>query len=571
MKKGVRLIVVCIVVLLIVVMVPVVSAGFVDFLKGLFVREKAEAESLEEVELGSSKVRLSPESQSPVLVFIEEIQITNDSNPQNNPAIYGDRIVYEDFRNGNYDIYLYDLSTGNETQITSDLNTQRNSDIHGNRVVYTDNRNGNSDIYMHDLSTGGETQITSDLNTQRNPVIYGDIIVWEDRRGGNYDIYMHDLSTGGETKIANNSNPEHHPRIYGDKIVWNDEFSIPGDARRHSYVYMHDLSAGRTTRISTASLDKYQQIYEDKIIWVSGGALYRYNLSASREVLVDPDFGGGIFDLYKNMILTVQAGVLYLYNISSGEKILLYDPSTVQNPVIYDEEKIIFDRHIDVYMARIIYNPPPPQISFINPTEVIIGSVITITGDYFGSSQGDSYVEFYSGVRGEVLSWGFKEILCKVPQGAQTGDVKVITSAGSSNGVSITVNQGSPPVVNLISPDESCNFNQEVVNFSCSATSQDNLKNMTIYIWDLFNNEIFRETKPLTGTSDSALFSYDFSSYGNYKWNCFAYDVLGYSGWGDEGNLIISKVCSGGGCFNKDVNCDGDIDVKDLVFVAQGV
>ncbi|WP_095642876.1 PKD domain-containing protein [Methanosarcina spelaei] len=64
-------------------------------------------------------------------------------------AIYGDRIVWTDSRNGNSDIYMYDLSTHNETQITTRESYDFSPDIYGDRIVWNDYRNGNGDIYMY--------------------------------------------------------------------------------------------------------------------------------------------------------------------------------------------------------------------------------------------------------------------------------------------------------------------------------------------------------------------------------------------------------------------------------------
>ena len=40
----------------------------------------------------------------------EESRITTNTKDQLYPSIYGTRIVWEDYRNGNSDIYMYDLS-----------------------------------------------------------------------------------------------------------------------------------------------------------------------------------------------------------------------------------------------------------------------------------------------------------------------------------------------------------------------------------------------------------------------------------------------------------------------------
>jgi beta propeller repeat protein len=65
-----------------------------------------------------------------------EFQITADSNIQQYPAIYGNVVVWKDDRNGNWDIYGYDLSTENEFQITEDVSDQEWPAIYGNTVVW---------------------------------------------------------------------------------------------------------------------------------------------------------------------------------------------------------------------------------------------------------------------------------------------------------------------------------------------------------------------------------------------------------------------------------------------------
>ncbi|MRS05239.1 hypothetical protein EG832_18795, partial [bacterium] len=89
-----------------------------------------------------------------------------------------------------------------QSRITSDTHSKCAYSIYSDRIVWTDERNGNWDIYMYDLSTATEMQITTDTSDQRAPDIYGDIIVWEDYRNGGPDIYMHDLLTGVETRIT---------------------------------------------------------------------------------------------------------------------------------------------------------------------------------------------------------------------------------------------------------------------------------------------------------------------------------------------------------------------------------
>jgi TolB protein len=124
---------------------------------------------------------------------VEQRRITTDPADQYSPAISGNYIVWEDYRNGNSDIYLYDLRTGTERQITTDPEWQSKPAISGNYIVWADYRKGNSDIYLYDLRTGTERRITTDPGYQYNPAIDGNYIVCEDTRNGNLDIYLYDL------------------------------------------------------------------------------------------------------------------------------------------------------------------------------------------------------------------------------------------------------------------------------------------------------------------------------------------------------------------------------------------
>ncbi|HEX6981312.1 MAG TPA: hypothetical protein VF181_00990 [Balneolaceae bacterium] len=109
------------------------------------------------------------------------------------PDIDGDHIVWQDDRNGNNDIFLYDLATNTETQITSNSAEQRSPLISGNYIVWVDTRNGNDDIFLYNLETQTETQLTTDSSDQRNPSLYGNYIVWEDNRNGNWDIFLYEI------------------------------------------------------------------------------------------------------------------------------------------------------------------------------------------------------------------------------------------------------------------------------------------------------------------------------------------------------------------------------------------
>jgi beta propeller repeat protein len=124
-----------------------------------------------------------------------ETRITTHPSAQYRPAISGDRFVWQDNRNGNWDIYMFDLATGVEAQITTDPNQQLSPAISGDRIVWEDSRSGRRDIFMFDLATSAESQITTAPFSQAHPAIAGDQVVWEDFRNGNWDIYLFEFAT----------------------------------------------------------------------------------------------------------------------------------------------------------------------------------------------------------------------------------------------------------------------------------------------------------------------------------------------------------------------------------------
>ena len=206
----------------------------------------------------------------------KETQITDDTCEQESPAIYGDIIVWQDNRNiywkegyplHQWDIYMYNLETEKEIRITFHDSDQINPAIYGDKIVWQDNRHGNWDIYMYD-PTRGETQITFHDSDQINPAIYGDKIVWQDYRNWNSDIYMYDPAQGGEIKIipiTTNEGQQEDPTISEKGIVWEDD-------RNGNYdVYIYDFENGESRLTLTDNNQIRPVIQGDSVVWYSEG------------------------------------------------------------------------------------------------------------------------------------------------------------------------------------------------------------------------------------------------------------------------------------------------------------
>ncbi len=247
-------------------------------------------------------------------------RITSDENDQKYPDIYGTKIVWQDDRNGHWDIYMYDLGDdgtmgtaddGGEMRITDNGSDQKSPKIHGNRIVWVDDRNENRDIYMYDLGPdgkkgtvddGGEVRITNDSSNQGGYDatcldIYGDIIVWEDYRNDySGDIFMYDIGSGEEIDITNDTTGQNCPRVHDNYIVWyqNDGSYYPSNYN----IYLYNTAENTTTKITTDSDDQCEpDVYGNRIVWQDDrdglfDNIYLYDIDTDTETRIDPGDDG---------------------------------------------------------------------------------------------------------------------------------------------------------------------------------------------------------------------------------------------------------------------------------------
>ncbi|GLX65705.1 hypothetical protein [Paenibacillus glycanilyticus] len=193
--------------------------------------------------------------------------------------ISGNYLVWSDLRNeetpigelgsydvANADVFLYDLSTGEERQLTTDPSAQINPKISGNYVVWMDNASDAAKDYPSDwqlvlfnVKTGEQKTITTGKGGHTNPDIDAGKVVWEngsrvtDRglRAGenvpenNTDISLYSIDTGVTVSIAAEDYKEARPQISGNIVTWevfNGSYS--GD------IFVHDLATGETDQLT---------------------------------------------------------------------------------------------------------------------------------------------------------------------------------------------------------------------------------------------------------------------------------------------------------------------------------
>ncbi|HWZ96562.1 MAG TPA: IPT/TIG domain-containing protein [Candidatus Dormibacteraeota bacterium] len=91
-----------------------------------------------------------------------------------------------------------------------------------------------------------------------------------------------------------------------------------------------------------------------------------------------------------------------------------------------------------------------PSITSLSPQRGPVGTLVTISGQNFGASQGSVLFNGTTNVYANPSTWTDTQIVVPVPDGATTGAIYVITSIGNSNGVYFAV--GTLPSINNMDP-----------------------------------------------------------------------------------------------------------------------
>ncbi len=314
-----------------------------------------------------------------------ELRLTDNAGIQRFPSISGQKIVWEDDRNGNFDIYLYDMGTGQTRRLTDDPKDQVAPRISGNRVVWQDYRNSqsleNPDIYLLDLSTGEERMLNSPFSFdnggyEMRPDIDGDVVVWEDSAAAISEysrIYFYDMENPAPIQIYQDSTAQTRPAVSDRKVVWTD-FNLGGvyfryllDTQVHVLerltsepVMDPDISG---TRVVWAQFIPEDSRYNIRLFeldltmtggtgrWLSPGSAPQEQPAIDGNRVVWRDERNGNEDLY-------------LYDLSANREVPLVVAPGSQNSPDIDGDLVVFtdnrNGNDDIYVASVPVLTPTP-------------------------------------------------------------------------------------------------------------------------------------------------------------------------------------------------------------------
>ncbi len=355
------------------------------------------------------------------------------------PDISVDYIVWKDGRNENSDIFAYNIRAGTELQITTNPSTQYEPLISGDLIVWTDARNWDGsgwtplyDIYGYDLSTGQEFVISDDPEKEILIGVDGNLVAfarayeiledWVEKQIA-YNLLVYEYQGNGQfiqrytTGFVPGSGYQTRQSIHTDgdfgggllvfesyEWYWDaeDEYWLRGD----KHVEVFDFLAGDTnphrelngwydpysaTTHRFAFVDYYEdpQGYSGDQVWIwDNGSVRRITSPGSAEV----DHGGDCLAISADLIVYDKwaADALFYWDLSTEQEFLLtnevnnaYDSRMDDNTVVWEAEGHIYfafvqTPDIEVSPANIAFSDEHP----IEDDTIDISAVIRNVADY---------------------------------------------------------------------------------------------------------------------------------------------------------------------------------------------
>lgn len=321
---------------------------------------------------------------------------------------------------------------------------------------------------FYDFKTKKEVAITKPFNKYRDdiqefiawswvgsarwPCIFGDKVAWIDLRNSHrvsypyYDVYFYDIATEKEIRVTNKVPVENNCIPPFDKNLWMDKDSL-------YYFSRHDIPIKDGISKFNYVLHKYTFAIQ-KDIAIDGP--WNKLISDYRDSITFEISEGVIFCLYSHAIPIPDSNGtysidLYAYDMNTGEWKLLRkhcdnSPGNSIRMFVVSGKTVFFDHYDDNPTITALQLSYPPKITSVQPAQGVPGRVLTIEGQDFGCWQREGQVKFQNGAVCEIASWGNNFIRCRIPAGAETGEIKVYTDTGTSNGIKIETASDNLPL-----------------------------------------------------------------------------------------------------------------------------
>lgn len=228
------------------------------------------------------------------------IMPSGDGIEQRYAKISGDLILFDEYTDGFYNLFVYDMDTGDSEQVSPASVSQFNSAIDGTIVVWSQNNR----IYWRDVATQNPAAPVSDSGqSQLFPAVGGGWILWIEA-GDGWDVYGYNIATKEVSVIVGGPGDQNRVAISGSIVVYQETPT----GYTNSDIRAVDIVSGAeyAIAVNSAFRDRFPAISGRRIVWersVSQTGVYLAELPTPTTLAVDAPAAGEMFLAGKEMAI----------------------------------------------------------------------------------------------------------------------------------------------------------------------------------------------------------------------------------------------------------------------------
>lgn len=130
-------------------------------------------------------------------------KVSEGTGRNQEPRISQDKVVWtNENSSGKKVVMLYDIKSRRTKQISSQDAMSFGLEFDGNIAAWMDYRNGRFDIYMYDTAADKEKRVTFGLEDEVDPLVSDGKVVWTVRHNNVKQIYMYDVNKDEKTRLT---------------------------------------------------------------------------------------------------------------------------------------------------------------------------------------------------------------------------------------------------------------------------------------------------------------------------------------------------------------------------------
>jgi beta propeller repeat protein len=188
----------------------------------------------------------------PAYADVTTVPVTANAHADIAPHVHGNYIVWQGHVDGDWEVFLYNIATGQTTQVTENDYDDFSPQTDGNDVVWVGYNRPGGEIFLYHIGEptpiiDGANALTNDTNVDSSPQIANGRVVWVSSEvtdavlPGNVMLYE---GGGTFTKLSNSATGVSTPRMSDDAVAWLEP---DPDNPRHFFLYRYDFQTKSTS------------------------------------------------------------------------------------------------------------------------------------------------------------------------------------------------------------------------------------------------------------------------------------------------------------------------------------